>query len=311
MAETLLGGTGTGSAVKQEVTNDNNNNISGTTTHNDTTHDMAGSQATGAPPSSSSFWDSVPDEVKNNPSVVPFHGKSAADVLQAYVNTKSLVGADTVKKLSKHATNEDKVKFLKDVMGLPSELAKYEVKAPTDATLNAEAVEKFKEVAFKNGLLPWQFEAILGEYANYNNAEMTKIQETIAQNQKEQLDTLKKEFGQAYDQNMRIAQDTLKELAGDRYEAVVQEMTERGWGNSPELARLFVSVGKMFFTEGEIKGKAKGNFALSPEEAQAKISEIQGNLEHPYHIAGHPNHQKAIEEVQKLFQFVSASEEAS
>lgn len=274
------------------------------------TQDSSGSVNTGSPDAPTSFWDSVSDDIKNNPSVAPFQGKSPDEVLKAYVNTKQLVGADTVKKLSKHATNEDKVKFLKDTMGLPAELAEYEVKVPENMDLPEEALNKFKEAAFKNGMLPWQFESLLQEYNDYYSGQLNEMQTNMEARQKEELDTLKKEFGQAYDQNMMIARDALKTLADDRYDAVVQEMTERGWGNSPELARVLVAAGKLLFTEGEIKGKTKGQISMSPEEAQSEIAAIQGNPDHPYHIDTHPNHAKAVEEMQKLFKAVTPDEEA-
>lgn len=266
-------------------------------------------QGGGTADSGNPFWSSVSEELKTNPSVAPFIGKSAEDVLKAYVNTKSMVGADVVRKLSKHATAEDQVKFLRDTMGLPSEIEKYEVKVPESPALSKDAISHFKEVAFKNGVLPWQFESILNDYNEYYSSELSQIQSSLEERQKEELATLKKEYGEAFENNMIIARDALKTLADDRYDAVVKEMNERGWGNSPELARLLVSAGKLLFTEGEIKGKTKTQMAMSPAEANSEIAAIQGNKDHPYNLKDHPNHTKAIEEMQRLYQFATATEE--
>ena len=58
-------------------------------------------------------------------------------------------------------------------------------------------------------------------------------------------------------------------------------------------------------SEGSFTGNVGGNRMLSPVVAESEIQAIRNDASHPlneaYHSADHPDHQKAIAEMEKLY----------
>lgn len=254
------------------------------------------------------FRSTLPDDIKTDPSLSAF--KSVEELAKSYIHTKSLVGVDTVKKLSKHHTVEDRTKFLRDVLSLPAELEKYDVGKVEG--LDDAYLAEIKKVAFEMGVPPDVFSSMAKKYAELQNQQVTKIKSDLEDRQKKEWSALEQKYGKALDDKMRIARLAIKELVGDDSELlqnVEKEMKDRGWGNAPQLAELFVRMGESMFKEDVIKGKTSGSIGLSPAEAQGKINDIYGDKSHPFNIPDHPNHDAAIKEVSKLYEYVVAGEE--
>ena len=66
-------------------------------------------------------------------------------------------------------------------------------------------------------------------------------------------------------------------------------------------------------SEGSFTGNVSSNHLLSPDVAQTEINAIRNDQGHAlheaYHSAEHPNHQKAIQEMEKLYSLAYGEEE--
>lgn len=157
------------------------------------------------------------------------------------------------------------------------------------------AVDNFRPIAHKHGLTQKQFEGIV--------AEMTGItgqrNEQIMQEHQEQLQSLKGEWGMAYDQNMQLAEKVRQD-----YFPQLQMPIEKMDAHS--IASLH-KLGKALGGEGVNLVKESGtNAAMTPSEAQDAINDIMSNTEHPYWNKSHPAHKSAIEKMLKLHEYRDA-----
>ena len=111
---------------------------------------------------------------------------------------------------------------------------------------------------------------------------------------------LKADWGGAYDAKVRAAQNAVSHYGDEKLRAYLDKT---GMGNDPTLIKIFSKVGETL-SDDSFKGESdKGNYGRTPEQAQVEINEIMANPKHPYFDKQHPNHKKALEDMQRLFTF--------
>ena len=121
--------------------------------------------------------------------------------------------------------------------------------------------------------------------------EKTKIDTDIA--------NLKKEWGAAYDTQVKKANVAFKELVPD--EADRTRLIEDGLGTHPVVMKMLTNASK-YFKEDVFLGHGEGTLSgFTPEAALQRAREIQGDPNHPYRQPTHPNHQAAKKEVADLY----------
>ena len=80
-------------------------------------------------------------------------------------------------------------------------------------------------------------------------------------------------------------------------------MEDSGLGNHPEIVKMFSKIGNLLKDDGIMVGETGIGDALSPAMAQEKIDNNLGDSEFNkiYLDKTHPQHQKAVEEMTRLF----------
>jgi len=137
---------------------------------------------------------------------------------------------------------------------------------------------------------PWYNEAILQDVENQKQSFQAQAQQVA--------DSLKKEWGMAFTEKIGRAQAAVKEFGGDE---LVKFLDETGLGNNPVMIKLFDRLGSMV-KEDSIAGKEKGVGVMTPSEAMEKARMIMSDKEHPFNIVNHPNHDKALAEMQRIYE---------
>jgi hypothetical protein len=119
---------------------------------------------------------------------------------------------------------------------------------------------------------------------------------------------LQNDWGRAYDENLSTAVRAFNQFATDKDR---EYLATNGLDSSPTLIRMFHQIGTQM-GEGSFTGQVNSDRFLSPAVAQTEIDAIRSDPSHSlheaYNSAEHRDHQKAIAEVEKLYELVYQEE---
>lgn len=257
----------------------------------------APSTQAGNPPASGSWFDQLPEELKGSKSLAKF--KDVNNLAQAYVHAESLIGRD---KIPVPKTDED----WQDVynrLGRPA--------TPDDYSLNADALKQmqlpedivsvleedlkwFKPTAHNLGLNDRQATALMQAFVA--NVSKTMSSRTMDQDTelKQCENMLRKEYGQAYDSKITIAQRALFTLGGEK---LVDEVNKTSLGRNPAFVNMFVRIGEQMHEE---LGLDLGGQPDTPADLDSQIQELQ---RHPAFLdSTHPEHKSVVDRIRVLFE---------
>ena len=242
-------------------------------------------------------WQSqLSEDLRDEPSLKMY--SDIASMAKSLVHSQKAIGANKIVKPSEHATEEDWKNFFHEV-GLPKDVNNYEVKfEDATGTIKPEFVGKFKEQAFKNGVMPKQAQALLDWFVGTNTEQANNLVQQGKLAQEQTISELKKTWGEAYDKNLTAASMVLKEFSKD--DEFEKFLDESGFGDNPHVIKFMSKLGNQMFEDRLQVPGARGAGALTPAEAEMKINTIMGDTKHPYWDKSHPNHVLAIEEMAKL-----------
>lgn len=242
----------------------------------------------------------LPEDLRSDPSLQTIN--TIPDAIKSLIHSQKMVGANKVVVPGKHATEEDWNQFYEKV-GVPKEVDKYEVNASEDS--DKDFVDWFKAAAHEIKLLPSQAQKLYEKYSEKMSGFKQAQDHDAKQTQAEYEATLKKEFGAGFDYKASLAAKAVQKLAGDNLDGAKEVLDKYGLSSHPDIVRMFVRAGELLFKEDSVQGESRSSFALTPKEAESEIDKIMGDLKGPYYDAQHPNHKKAVQDVQKLMQMTS------
>jgi len=151
-------------------------------------------------------------------------------------------------------------------------------------------IRKFAEIAFSQGLTQEQFQNMVDQITGSES----QIIEQTSEEQRQALQNLHAEWGMKFDENVRIINNFMKMTQAP--ESLI-EMLEEGEMDTTEMKWLH-SIATQ--TKSAVELAQQPNITSSvvtPQEAQAKISEILNNPQHPYWNAADPGHKAAIQKM--------------
>jgi len=243
---------------------------------------------------SGSWYDSFAEDIRSNQNVTKF--SSAEELAKSYINAQSLIGRD---KIPMPVTDEDWSNTYAR-LGRPEDAAGYEFNVPEGVQVNEERQGAFRELAYQIGLSQKQAEALMNFDFESQNAALDAYTTSQHQATEEAIGSLQKEWGNAFEQNVTIANRALSEFASESDIEFLQEAEINGvkLGDHPVLIKLFNNVGKGMMESGKLEGKGS-DLVMTPDEVQAKQAQL---MAHPaYTDRNHPEHKVINGEVQKLF----------
>jgi hypothetical protein len=237
------------------------------------------------------FIDSLPEDIRGEPSLKNF--SDIGGLAKSYVHAQRLIGSDKVPIPGKSATDED-WDMIYSRLGRPDDAKGYEVKMPA-AYEDADS-EAFREAAFKAGLNSRQASAITEMLDKQLNGR-AEAYNTNADNLKnEGKMELMKEFGNAFEQNMKAAY-TAAQHFGDPEILEIQLADGRQLGDLPNVVKMFASLANEI-KEDNVEGSAQSG-VMTPIEANREIAELQA-LGSPYWDKTNPQHESYVNRVLEL-----------
>ena len=245
--------------------------------------------------------DSLPDDLKADPSLASI--KDVQGLAKGYVHAQKLVGADKVVIPGRDAPQEEIDAFYAK-LGRPESADKYEW--PTENL--PEGVEiadadkgKIGEIAHDLGLSKTQAAKLYRAYAQQIADGQASISSTIEQQRTEAEQSLRKEWGKAFDQNIALAQSAVKEFGGDE---LLQALDGAGLSNHPAVVKAMAKIGRAISEDEVIGGGKKQSFDKSPAEAQAELANLGMDAEFTKALTqdNHPGHAAAVKRRQALYE---------
>ena len=247
-------------------------------------------------PATNDWRSSLPEDIREDPSLQPLQDVNA--LAKSYVHSQKMLGADKVVVPGKYATPDEWRSFYHKA-GLPQEVNDYEVtSANTD--VDEEFFKDYKEASHKAGVLPSQAQEMFNWYLDKANAEVQRQEVEEEQSIENSLKTLQTDWGNAYEVKLNAARNAVNHFGDD---GLKDYLDSSGLGNNPNLIKVFSKIGETL-SDDSFKGDSNpGNYGRTPEQAQAEINEIMADPKHPYFDKQHPNHKKALEDMQRLFTY--------
>ena len=247
----------------------------------------------------SGWMDSLPAELKEDASLGKFD--DVASLAKGYKHMESFRGKSI--SIPDEKTPEA-MGDIWDKLGRPEAADKYEYEPPgkiPDGEYNHENQEKFLQGAYDQGFSKDQAKYVLDFYNNMAFESMNDIKNFQAKAAADNTMELQNEWGRAYDENLSTAVRAFDQFATDQDR---EFLTGHGLDSNPALIRLFHKVGASM-TESNFSGEVQAGRMLSPVVATQEIEAIRNDPSHKlheaYHSAEHRDHQKAIDEMEKLY----------
>lgn len=228
-----------------------------------------GSGATASAPDwASSFNDDTKGYIQNK------GFKSPEDVLNSYRNFEKLQGVpqDRILKLPENMDSPE-ARAVWEKLGAPKEAKDYNLAIPAeggDPTLAQDMAKNFHEI----GVPKTMAEKITAKW----NERQAAVQAAGLENQKMVAQAadqaLRKEWGQAYEQNLNVVNSAARTLGIDNNQTAALGKA-LGPDNAMKLLfKLGSATGEHTFVNGQ-----GANQVFTPEAAQSKIRELQTNQE--------------------------------
>ena len=209
--------------------------------------------------------------------------KTVGDLAKSFVNTKSMVGKNTME-IPTEASEEGVWEEYHKIGGRPETVADYNLKAPDgfpeevmEKVFPKARIEAWQERFFKAGVSKKASEQFIAAFAQ----DMIVDLQTMKQDQEQQLSELTSglatDWGNAYDQKIHLGNIAVAEgtKGDDEFKARVVAKIQK----DPDLTRFTANLGGLF-----AEGKSPDFTAVpTPSDYQAQIDKI---TENPLYLNG-------------------------
>lgn len=238
---------------------------------------------------------SIPEDIKADPIFEKYKTQEERD--RALIAAQKFLGREKLP-VPKDANDKETYDLIFKKLGLPDNENGYQLptdlQIPKELPIDEALLTGFKKQAHSLGILPNQFSGLYKWYISTYVDAFNKFGEQKMASEKETETNLRQEWGAAYPQNIELAKKVFVSFAGEKEYAEFV----KGFGNNPILIRMFANIGKIL-SEDQLTGKPH-DLEMTPDEAQAEINKIRGDLKNPFYDANHPQHKEYLDKVERL-----------
>lgn len=224
---------------------------------------------------------------------------SLMPVLKSGVSLERMLGnQNKVAVPGEHATPEEKAEFW-NKLGRPEKPEGYELKMPEkigDKPFPKELWDegkatKFAAWAHERGFTKDQVQALV----EYDAARGLNDTESIAAAQQKAIadatTALKTEWGPNYAKNLELAKKAAEQAGG-------ADLLSHPLANDPVFIKAMAKVGGMIVEDPAAGARGTSHAQTDPK---SEIARIKGDKAHPYWQKNHPEHESAVQNMQRLF----------
>lgn len=235
----------------------------------------------------------VPEPLRGEAYFQSFKGKTVADVIKSGLEAhKALGGAARIP--GPDAKDEDWNAYYSKLR--PEKVDGYGKPAWSDpkfgSQLEGPVLDAMIQGAYEAGLHPRQLQHILKVYESGLAGEVKTQEQAAATARAGMRDALRQEHKENFDQNAILSNRAARRFGGEQLVARIKEL---GLESDPAFFNTFLNIGKATHEDSWASGNQPN--MLSRENAGSKVKEIMNDPSHPYHLASHPQHAAAVEQV--------------
>jgi len=242
-----------------------------------------------------SWKEAISEDLRNDPNISKFTELEA--LAKSYVNATRMIGQDKVAVPNNNST-EDQWNEVYNKLGRPESPDKYQLEVKSDVVpLDESAIKSFAENAHQLGLNNKQAQGILEFYKNSmeGSAQQNQVDMETAQANAEQ--ELRKEWGRAYEDNIKKAGAVAKaNMDANILDMQLKDGTRLG--DHPAIIKGFANIANLM-SEDKLVSTESENVSQGIDY-DAEISKIVNDRDGPYWNKAHPDHDKIVQKVFNL-----------
>lgn len=252
-----------------------------------------------AQPAQNDWRSSLSPEYRELPSVAKF--KSPDDIVKSYVNLEKLVGGEKIP-VPKDDADEAAWTTVFNRLGRPESPDKYQVELKLAEGLSVpdEALNGFKQAAFKAGLSNKQIQSIMGYWADIENAAYMQRLEAEKTQSAESETTLRRKLGANYE----AAKKNVEAFVNLHYPEGKRKAVVDRLMRDPEEFEALYNASKNFSEDSLGASKPIG---FSPAEAEKEYNKILHDFKGPYYDSLNPEHEATKKRMVDLLGMMEAA----
>jgi hypothetical protein len=238
------------------------------------------------------WFNDLPPEFQGNPYVA--QTKDLASFVKSAIDTKSMVGADTIKLPGKNATDAERAEFYTK-LGRPAEATAYTptVQPVAESLVDPNVLTFMQGEIHKLGLSEAQGKGILDAYLSQVNVGYEAQTAAMEAAKLQGISTLKQEWGPKFDNNVKTAQLAITQHGGPE---LMAKIDAAGLGNDIDFIKMMHVIGTKLLDD-DATGEGGGQFNGSSMQAAAEIERLKldTDFQTALNSATHPGHKAAVD----------------
>ena len=242
-----------------------------------------------------SWKEAIPEDLRNDPNISKFTELEA--LAKSYVNATRMIGQDKVAVPNNNST-EDQWNEVYNKLGRPESPDKYQLDAKSDVVpLDESAIKSFAENAHQLGLNNKQAQGILEFYKNSMEGSVQQNQVDMETAQANAEQELRKEWGRAYEDNIKKAGAVAKaNMDANILDMQLKDGTRLG--DHPAIIKGFANIANLMSEDKLVSTESES--VSQGVDYNAEISKIVNDRDGPYWNKAHPDHDKIVQKVFNL-----------
>jgi hypothetical protein len=218
-----------------------------------------------------SWRDTLPDDIKADPTLSKY--SDVSNLAKAHVELQKKFGQKGIFKPADNASPEE-IRAFREAIGIPTDPAKYDLGKFEGVEVPKETIAWAQKMGAEQGIAPAAMKALMTEYMKIEAGVKTGTTKAAETAMKVGLESLKKEWGDAYDQNIQKANFVAEKMGGKDF---VAELVKAGVHNSPTILKTLANAAKLY-GEDTLREGGVSDGRVTPAELDAQISQVQGQL---------------------------------
>lgn len=220
--------------------------------------------------------------------------KDPVELANGYRNLEKLLGGEKVP-LPKGAEDKEGWARVYDALGRPKSADDYGLAVPEGGSpeFAKAAAGKFHELGLSKG----QAEALVNWYNEQGQSRLGSEQQALAAKTEQDLQSLKGEWGGAYEENIELGRRAAREFGLD---ATKLEALEAAFGTG-EMLKLMSKIGRGLTEHNFEGGRTATGFGMTPEAAKQRISALREDRDFTAkYLSGNADARGEMEKLMKL-----------
>jgi hypothetical protein len=250
------------------------------------------------------FLNMVPKEFRDEPELKNY--KDFAGMVKSHVNLVRMLGREP--RVPPQDAPPDAWNQFYSALGRPDTADKYTLpNVPEGFEPNPEFLAGMTAAFHQAGLSNSQAHKVAEGFYSFITAQQDADAAGLAAYTERTERELKREWGGAYDNNVRLAHQFARDFGG---QDLLDYLDGSGLGSNPLLIRAFAKAGRAM-SEDRLGASRPADFGYTPAEAAAEIERLK--LDKDFMAAlidrQHPGHQAAVDRRRGLFAAAYPTEE--